>query len=288
MNKPEKKYKKRTTFLPTVLSMSLVLFMLGLLGLVMLQTKKITDTYRENFEINIFFEPETDEKIALNLQLELDARAEVKKVNFISSEEALKEEQKLSGELFLEELGYNPLPHSLSVLVKAEYASPSTLKQLVSQLKNRPGVAEVDFPLDLMDKVKKNLQALELTISGLALVFLIIAIGLINNTIRLNLFARRFLIKSMQYVGATNYFIIRPFILMYIGYGAAGFLLAILGLAATLLLAEQYLPYVKSNHDWVQYAALSGILLILGTLIVVVSTWISTRKYLRMNIDRLY
>lgn len=273
--------------------MSFVLFIAGLLGLVVLHARQISDALKETFEVNVFLNRTVEREQAMALKTSIEQRKEIKGIRFIDKDIAAKEQMAEMGDDFIKTLGYNPFGHHLVVQLKANEATESNLKALENILKQDTLVEDVlyarnDTGEDILLQITDNYKKVELALSILAGILLLIAITLINGTVRLNLFARRFLVKSMQYAGASDWFILKPFLGMYLGYGIISAILA-----AGMLAGIEY-TFINNDPDTFKmldikiYAVLFIILLILAVVIVLTSAYFSTKKYLRLKIDQLY
>jgi len=216
MAKHEEKYNRRRlkgSYFTTIVSISLVLFMLGLLGLIILHTKKLSDYVKENIGFSIIMKGDVKEAGIIQLQKILDATPYIKSTKYITKEEAGQEFEEELGEDFTAFLGYNPLLPTIEVRFKAEYANNDSLTIIKDKILANSNVKEVWYQESLVDVVNKNVRKIGIIILGFSALLLIIAVALINNTIRLSVYSRRFIIRSMQLVGATRGFISKPFIL---------------------------------------------------------------------------
>lgn len=282
------KYRKRTSFLPSILSITLVLCFAALLGFVYIQANRMDAYFRENFQLRVFMTEGTEEHEGVKLSLELQQKPEVKSAVFISKEEAAEKEKQEQGIDFIESLGYNPLPHAIHVQLHSDYTSEEKVKSFVAKLSKHKWIESVAFQEDLLHWVNQNLAKLQYSLLFFVGLFLIATVIVINSTIRLNIFARRFLIKSMQYVGATDAFIIRPFLKMYLWQGLISAMIAI-GLTAVLLQQLHFhFPGAINFNDFTPYIVVWGILLLLSILITLPATYFACRKYLRTDINKLY
>jgi cell division transport system permease protein len=192
------------------------------------------------------------------------------------------------GEDFVQFLGYNPLPATIDIQLKAGYANSDSISRIEKQLMASNLVKEVLYQKSLIDQVNSNISKISFVILGFSLILLVISVILINNTIKLSIYARRFLIRSMQLVGATETFIRLPFVKRSIVHGLIASVSAILLLMLTLFLIQQRMPELKALQDNLQFAWFFAAVLILGIVLSVVSTWFSVHKFLRMKIDSLY
>lgn len=216
MARQEDKYTRRrlqSSYITTVVSISLVLFMLGLLGLIIFHAKKLSDYVKENIGFSIIMKENVKEAGIIKLQKTLDATDYIKSTEYITKEQAAKEFTEELGEDFTSFLGYNPLLPTIEVRFKAAYANNDSLSVIKDKILADENVKEVFYHESLVNVVNKNVRKIGIIIFGFSALLLIIAIALINNTIRLSVYSKRFIIRSMQLVGATRQFISKPFIL---------------------------------------------------------------------------
>jgi cell division transport system permease protein len=291
MARQEDKYynrKIRTSHFSTVISITLVLFMLGLLGLLLLNTKKLSDYAKENIGFSIMIKEGVKEAEIMALLKKLDTEEYVKSTEYIPKEKAAVQLKKELGEDFIGFLGYNPLLPTIDLRLKAEYANLESVSRIEKKLLTNPEVKEVFYQKDLLEMVNQNMERISLIILGFSVVLMIIAIALINNTIRLSVYSRRFIIRTMQLVGATRTFIRRPFIRNGIIDGFVSAIVAIGLLVVVVYFLVQEIPELMQMVDLALYAGLIIVVLLLGILISWFCTWLSVRKYLRMKTDELY
>ncbi len=291
MSKQEEKFNKRrlkSSFITTVISITLVLFMLGLLGLIILNARKISDNFKEDIRVYLYFYDDAKETDIFQLQKSIDASAIAKSTEYTSKEKAEKKFVEETGEDFVQLLGVNPLPTSIDVQVKSTYLNEDSLSVLEKQFKKNPIVKEVRYDKLLVQKVNYNIKRISLFLLSFSLILLIIAIALIHNTIKLSVYSKRFLIKTMQLVGATERFIRRPFVLKGLLGGVYGALLAIVLLSVTIYLAQGQFPDLVNTQDIDIFLILFGIVIILGLFLSWISTFFAVKKYLNMKNDKLY
>ena len=224
----------------------------------------------------------------IHLQKTLDATEFVKSTEYITEEEAAKELTEDLGEDFIGFLGYNPLLPSIDLRVKAEYANADSIAVIEKKLLTNDNVKEVFYERSLVQLLNRNIRRIAMIILGFSLLLLIIAIALINNTIRLSVYTRRFLIKTMQLVGATRGFISRPFIARGILQGLYSAFIAILILGGILYLSQKEIPELINLQDVDLFLSLFGIVILLGIILTWVSTYFAVKRYLKMDTDRLY
>ncbi|MES2138076.1 MAG: permease-like cell division protein FtsX [Bacteroidota bacterium] len=272
----------------TVVSLSLVLFMLGLLGIIILNTNKLSDNLKENIGIQIILNETAKEADIQHLTKMLDISDYVKSTEFITKEDAAKRLQEDLGEDFIDFLGYNPLLPSINVHVKAAYANTDSLSMIETELLESKLVKEVVYQKSLVTMINENVKKISLVILIFSGLLMVIALALINNTIRLSIYSKRFIIKTMQLVGATQSFVRRPFVLKGIKHGIYGATIAILMLIGVLYFAQKHLPELVELQDEKMLATLFGLVIVLGIIISWISTSLAVRKYLRLKADDLY
>ncbi|MBC8315081.1 MAG: cell division protein FtsX [Bacteroidales bacterium] len=287
----EREYQRRriaTSYVTTIISITLVLFMLGLLGMLVLHAKKLSDYVKENIGFSIMINEGVKEVDIFELQKKLDKQRFVKSTVYITRERAAREFSDELGEDFVGFLGYNPLLPSIELRLNASYANPDSILFIEKELRSYSGVKEVDYHRSLVDQINRNVNKISLVILGFSLILLLIAIALINNTIRLSVYAKRFLIRSMQLVGATQKFIQRPFL---IKAALNGFLSGVIAIGLLLLLlyfSAQEIPELLELQDIRMFTMLFALVILLGIVISWISTFFAVRKYIRMKTDSLY
>ena len=280
--------KTKTLYVSTVISISLVLLMTGLLGLILVHAKNLSKYVKENIVLNIIVNEGAKEVDITALQKQLDANPYVLKTQYVSKELAARNLTKDLGEDFVDFLGYNPLLSSIDVYLKADYANNESIQKFTATINKNALVKEVVYQKSLIDMVNQNIQGIGLVILAFASILLIIAVALINNTIRLAIYSQRFLIKSMQLVGATKSFIRKPFLSYGILHGLLGGLIAIILLLITLYVAQQQVPEMIILRDWFEFSMVFIGVIILGVLISGLSTYFAVSKFLHLKIYDLY
>ncbi len=291
MSKQEVKFTKRrlrSSYLTTIVSISLVLFMLGLMGLFALHAKKLSDFVKENIGFSIIMNEDVKEARIIELQKFLDVTDFVKSTEYITKEKAAEELTKDLGEDFIGFLGYNPLLPSIDVRLEAEYANIDSLAIIEQQLISNPNVKEVFYQKSLVHLVNQNIKKISFVLLGFSGLLLIISIALINNTIRLSVYSKRFLIKSMLLVGATQFFIRKPFVINGIIHGLISAFVAIILLMGILYFAQKEIPEMINMQEIDLFLTLFAFVTLLGIIISWLSTYLAVRKYLRIKTDDLY
>ena len=284
--KPKKTLK--TFYISTIFSISLVLVMVGLLGLIVLHGKNLSNFVKENIVLNVVIKENAGDNEIFTLQSNLEKNESIKSTQFISKESAAKNLSNDLGEDFVKFLGYNPLSASIDVYLKAEFANKERIKKLVSKLKKKEIVKDVIYQESLIDMVNENLKSISLVIIAFGFTLLLIAIALINNTIRLAMYSQRFIIRSMQLVGATKGFIRKPYIVSGMIHGLLGGIVAILLLLSTLYIAKTEMPELAMLQNYVEFGFLFAAIILMGIIISIFSTYFAVNKYLNQHIDDLY
>ena len=276
------------SYFTSVVSITLVLCLLGIAGILILNTRKLANYVKENIVISVYLTDDAREVDVFSLQKSLDAKKYVKETRYITREKAAEEFQKELGEDFVEFLGYNPLPSSIDVKLHASYANPDSFAILEQEFRKYPQVADVAYQKDMIYAINKNIKKISAAIFAFSILLFVISITLINNTIRLTVYSKRFIIRTMQLVGAYHFLIRRPFIIKGITQGFIAALFAIVILTVVLYIAEQQLGDLFSFQDLRILGIVFGLLLVVGILIAWVSTLLSVNRYLKMKTDNLY
>ena len=280
--------KTKTIYISTVFGIAMVLLMVGLLGLILVHANNLSKYVKENIVVNIFVDESAREADVQQLQHQLEGNPIVKQALYVSKELAARNLQKDLGTDFVQFLGYNPLSQSVDVYLKAEYANNKDITHFKNELLKNPLVKEVKYQQSLVDKMNENLASITLVILVFAGIFVVVSVGLINNTIRLAIYSQRFLIKSMQLVGATRSFIRKPFLLYGIWHGLLGALIAIIILMGTLYLANKTLPELVVLQNYAEFGIVFLAVIGLGVFISALSTYLAVNKFLRLKIYDLY
>lgn len=280
--------KTKAIYISTVFGIAMVLLMVGLLGLILVHANNLSRYVKENIVVNVYVDETTRETDVLQLQKQLDSNPFVKQTQYVSKELAARKLQKDLGEDFIKFLGVNPLSESIDVYLKAEYANNADIEKFKAQLLKNPLVKEVKYQASLIDKMNQNLASITLVILIFAGIFVVLSVALINNTIRLAIYSQRFLIKSMQLVGATKGFIRKPFLLYGIWHGLLGALIAIIILVGTLFVAIREIPDLVILQNYTEFGIVFLGVIGLGVLIAGLSTMLAVNRFLRLKIYDLY
>jgi cell division transport system permease protein len=289
----EKKYLKRrlrSSYITSALSLMLVMFVLGLLGLVVLHANKLSDFIKENIGFEIIMKDDVKEAEIVKLQKMLDVLSSVKSTEYVTKEEATKRLKTDLGEDFVKWVGEenNPLLPSIDVRFRAAWANNDSLAKIEKQLMANNHVKEVYYQKSLVHSINSNLGRISVVLTIFSALLLLIAIALINNTIRLSVYSKRFIIRSMQLVGATESFIRTPFVVKSIFQGILGALIAELLLTLVLLAAGENIPDLLLLKDMYLIFQLFGIILFISITISAVSTYFAIEKYFRTKTDDLF
>jgi cell division transport system permease protein len=277
-----------TSYLTSIISNTLVLFLIGLVLLLLFNTKKLSDYVRENIGFSVMLNDNVREAEILKLQKNLDAKVFVKSTQYISKDKAAQDLQKDLGEDFVQFLGYNPLLPSIDLKLKADYTNPDSINLIEKDLLKNSQIKEVFYQKSLLHLVHENVRKISLIILGFSGLLLLIALVLINNTIRLSVYSKRFVINTMQLVGATDGFIRKPFLLKSMLNGIyAAFMAAIL-LILVVYYAQKQIGDVLIIKEFFTLGILLASVFAIGIFLNLVSTFMSVTRYLRMKIDDLY
>ncbi len=276
-----------------VTSITLALFVVGLFGLLVLYSRQLEREVRQDIKMEVYLQSHLTETQRLQIENKLLSqpftyRANEKAVVFVSRDEAAEKLIEETGEDFVALLGENPLKDAYLVSIDPEYHTPEQMQQIRDDIEKMKGVFQVSYVESLIRSVNRNVMTIGLILGGVIAILLVVVVLLINNTLRLALFSQRFLVRSMQLVGATHWFIQKPFVARAVGYGILGGMIA--G-GALWLLADYALgkiPDLQLLHRTDRFLMLLGFLLVIGMTVAVTSTYFSIRKYLRMSLDELY
>ncbi len=282
------KRKLRSSYATTIISISLVLFLLGIIGFLYLNANRLSVYVKENLGFTILINDNAREAEVVRLQKVLNAAAYVRVAEYINKEQAAETLKEELGEDFVEFLGYNPLLASIEVKLAADWANPDSMARIEAQINSFPQVKEVYYQKNLLDAIHENVKRITIVLAVFSLLLLVIAIALINNTIRLSVYSRRFLINTMQLVGATRGFIRKPFLLKSVLHGLAGATVAIVLLSIFIYGLSNEMNGVIGFSNLFLIAVLFLIVIGIGIFITFISTFFAVNKYLRLKTDQLY
>jgi cell division transport system permease protein len=278
----------KPSYFMSILGVTLVLFLLGLVGWITINAQKLKQTIKENVPVEVFLKSTAPDSARQNLQNYIASQPYTKTIKYTSQEDALKKWMTSDNENFTEFLESNILPTSIDLTLKADYVDSVQLSSITKVLASFPIVEDVKYPKSVVANMQRNFNVVSLVLAVVAILIAIMVIILIDNTIRLAMFSNRFLIKTMQMVGATRWFITKPLNMRAVFNGALSAVIAIVLVALIIKVSEGFLPELKALHDNSLLFVLFFGLLIIGVTITLFSTYRSALKYLRMKLDELY
>jgi len=291
MSKNEKirnRRRLRSSYLTSVISISLVLFLIGIVGLLVINGRNINKTVRESIGFNVILKENVRDADIFQLQKVLDAKAYTLSTEYINKDEAALETEQLVGGDFVEFLGYNPLPPSIRLKLQASYTRPDSVVFIEQEILSYEQVNEVVYKKTLLYAINENIRKISLVILGFSVLLLLVAITLINNTIRLSIYSRRFIINTMQLVGATRGFIRKPFLLMSLFNGVLGAVIAMALIVGIIYFTAEELDNIISFTDINLMLLLGASILLISIVINWISTFFAVNKYLNIKTDNLY
>lgn len=285
------KYQKRrliSSYFSVILSIFLVLFLLGALGLFVINSEKISNDVKENIPMSVYFNNQANDSILKAFGTQLSASNYVKNQSFVSKDDAAKKHKDIIGEDFMEFIGFNPLQNSYDIHLKGNYVVSDSIKEIENNIRKNPMVTEVIYDKQLVDLVNENVKKITFWILIVSGVLAFVAMLLINSSLRLSIHSNRFIIKTMQMVGATKSFIRKPFIWRSIKLGLIGSGLAIIALVGLVYYVDGMFPSLGIATDYLSTGiVLAGVLLV-GIIITWISTFFATQRFLNLRTDDLY
>ena len=285
------KYQKRrliSSYFSVVISIALVLFLLGNLGLMIINAKKVSDLIKEQISLTIYLN-DSAKKVEINqIQKSLELADYTKSITFVSKEEAAELMISETGEDFMDFVGYNPLQNSIDIHLKADYVTNDKLNEIASELSDKKFVDDVKFDENLIELMNKNVRKISYWVLIFSIVFTLISVLLINSSIRLAVYSKRFIIKTMQMVGATKSFIRKPFIYKNLQLGLAGAFIANLALCVVFYQLDTYFPELTLSSAIGKLVLLVLAVFGVGFIITWISTFIATQRFLNLKTDQLY
>lgn len=276
------------SYLSSVVSISLVLFLVGLVGLLMVNAKSVSDYFKENIRMSAILKLEADDGDAVALSKQISAFDFVKDVDIITKEQGVKEMERVLGEDFLDVFESNPIPISLEIQIDAEYVSKDSLAVIEKKISGYPLVNEVAYQESLVDLLNANLEKIGIVVAVFIAILLFISFVLINNTVRLNVYSKRFTIHTMRLVGATKGFITGPFVGQAFFQGFISGSLAVLGLLGVLYAIRNEFNHLFMLFDLITLAYLLCVVIAIGVLICMASTSMVVRRLISLTKDDLY
>ena len=285
------KFQKRrliSSYLSVILSISLVLFLLGILGFFIINSKKLADDFKEEIAMTVFFKNEANDSIVKAFGQELKSARFAKSFVFVTKEEAAKQHSDIIGEDFVTFLGENPLQNSYDIHLKANYVIRDSISKIELRLRKNTMISDIVYDKQLVNLVNDNIQKVSMWILVASGLLTIIAVILINSSLRLSIYSNRFIIKTMQMVGATKSFIRKPFVMRSIKLGMIGAGLAILALIGLLIYLDTNYPGLGILEDKLIVAVVLISIFGIGVLITWLSTFFATQRFLNLRTDDLY
>lgn len=275
-------------WLSTVISISLVLLLVGVAGLLVANARSVSDYFKENMQVSVLMKQEVGDDEAMEYVSDLDAKPFIKSTTFVSREQGAKEMTDLLGEDFLNVFEADPIPVSVDVTLKADYVSSDSLEVVKNEIMKSPLVDEVVYQQSLVDKLNTNLRKISMVLGVFIVLLLFISFVLINNTVRLNVFSRRFTIHTMRLVGATKSFIRAPFLVQAVFQGLFSALLATLMLVGILFFVRSEFAQLFEVFRLDMLLIVIGVEILAGVLICVVSTALVVGRLVSLSKDELY
>ena len=289
MKKSNIKNRIRGAYFTSVVSISLVLLLLGIVGLLMLNAKQMSDYVKENLCFSLIINDDVSEPDIKQFQKSLDTHEFIKSTEYITKDDAAKQLQEELGENFIETLGYNPLSPTINVYLNSDDASPDSIAKLEGFFLSKSNIVnEVSYQQNLVNLIHDNIKKVSIILLALSALFFLISFALLNNTIRLQIYSKRFIINTMKLVGAKKGFIRRPFIASGALQGLVSSIIAIALLYGIIYFANSQLENIMGSIDpWI-IALLFVAVALIGVLLCVVATLLSINKYLRLKTINLY
>ena len=289
MNTPSEYQKTRliSSYFSVTLSITLVIFILGVLGILLINSQKIESHFKEQISFTIYINELAKPIQIKQLQKSLKLKKETKNVNYVSKEKAAETHAELIGEDFIEFLGYNPLLNSIEVRFFSEYVSPAFLEKLKFSLENENYINEVYYDVPLIELLDKNTKKISQGLVATTITLLLIAILLINSSIRISIYSKRLIIKTMQLVGATKNFIVKPFLVKYLILGFYGSFIAIISLSFIIYFVNKKYPELDLVKNFYEITMVFLIICILSFLITGISSFFATKRFLNLNTNQI-
>jgi cell division transport system permease protein len=282
------KKRLRSSYLSVIVSIALVLFLVGLLGIIVLKTQELAQHFREQVTLNVFLSDQADINQITDFKRAIQEKDYTNRIVFVSKEEAAKLMQKEIGQDFLEFLGTNPLKNVLNIQLKQDFVTAEKMQEIEKSLIKNKIVHEVTYDKPLIELLNKNINQISLWVLLFSGLLTLIAVVLINSSIRLSVYSKRFTIKTMQMVGATKSFIRKPFIWTSIKLGILGALLAIIALTGMSYYIEKQIPEISILDNINMLVIVFAGVLLLGIVITGLSTFFATRRFLNLRTNDLY
>jgi len=275
-------------YLSSVISISLVLLLVGVAAMLLVNAKSVSDYFKENMQVTVMMKQDVSDEAALEFQTALDGERFIKKTTFVSKEQGQRELADILGDDFLDVFETSPIPVSIDVTLKADYVSADSLEVVRNEIVKSPLVDEVEYQSSLVEALNANLSKISAVLGIFIALLLFISFVLINNTVRLNVFARRFTIHTMKLVGATRSFIRAPFLVQAAFQGVFAAFLAIIALIVMMYFMRSEFQQLFEIFRLDLLLTVIGIVLASGLAICLTSTWFVVNKLVSLKKDELY
>lgn len=285
------KYQRRrliSSYFSVVISIGLVLFLLGLLGILIINTQKVADHFKEQIALTVYLKDSAKEIEIDQLQKRLALANYTKSTEFISKEKAAKQYSREIGEEFMQFLGYNPLQNHIDIYFNADYVSQVKIAEISRDIEDNEFVDNTIYDKPLIALLNENIKRLSFWVLAVSAIFTFIAVLLINSSIRLSIYSKRFIIKTMQMVGATKGFIRKPFIWKSLKLGFIGIVLSLIGISVILYYLDQSFIELSLLDNYLNIAMVYAAVLVIGLFITWLSTYFATQRFLNLKTDELY
>ena len=275
-------------YLSSIISISLVLLLVGMASMLLVNAKSVSDYFKENMQVSVMMKQSVSDDAALSYKADLDKKRFIKSSVFVSKEQGRREMEDMLGEDFLEIFETSPIPVSIDVTLNAEYVSADSLEVVRAEISKSPLVDEVTYQRSLVDALNANLSRISMVLAVFISLLLFISFVLINNTVRLNVFARRFTIHTMKLVGATKSFIRAPFLVQSAFQGVFAAMIAIIVLVVMLFFVKNEFEQLFEVFRLELLLLVAGIVMLSGLVICVTSTYFVVGKLVSLKKDELY
>ena len=285
------KYQKRrlrSSYVSVVISIALVLFMVGMLGLVLLKSNQIANHFKDEVVMTLFLKNNVTKAQTKNLEKLLKGKVFTKELTYISKEDAAKSYSKELGEDFVSYLGTNPLKNSIDINLNPDFVAPEKMETIATDLQNNAFVFEVSYDKTLVTFLTQNIKKISFWLLIISGFFALISMILINSSIRLSVYAKRFNIKTMQMVGATKSFIRKPFVFNSIKLGVFGAILALVAIGFIVYSLDEKIPTLQLLSDYLSLIYLGGGIILIAIFMTWISTFFATQRFLNLKTDELY
>ncbi|MBR4809683.1 MAG: permease-like cell division protein FtsX [Bacteroidales bacterium] len=278
----------RNAYASSIISISMVLLLVGVAALLIVNARVVSDYFKENLQLSVILRTDASDSEALEYQKKVESMPFIRGTHLVTREEGAEELSKMLGDDFLSVFETSPVPVSLEVKLRADYVSPDSIAVVRRALASSGCVEEVEWQQSLVEALNNNLAKISLVLGVFILLLLFISFVLINNTVRLSVFSRRFTIHTMQLVGATKGFIRAPFVRGAVAQGLLASLIALLALAGALFLLRSGFPQIFDSIQLSSLLIAAGVVVVSGIILCVVCTWLVVGRLITLNKDELY